>query len=478
MVNVHFTEKGITTMRWQYLFLALVVGSSDTLLAAECLVVSDLGSFVNTAMTRDPRRREKELAADMAQQKKSALRNSALLPELSIASAVGPAPEYTITRDNAGIQEQTYDFSKIGPFFGFEFNAIQPLNFHRYQNGIQAADCNIELSKQEIKKNVVEMNRYFQEIYFKALYACQMVALCSEARRTLRKAIVRLDSLLEEDAPTISQNNALELKSYVFKVDDGLYQAENGMDAAKSAMTFSLNADTVVLKDTLLYLRNEKLPGLDSMKVLLRQNHPDIKRLASAIEAQKALVSIARAEMFPDAFIAGSFKFTRSWNDQHYAPGSLEHLLDPFNQTTGSLGIGVRFNMNVWSTKEKYGREKLELETLLQKEAYAEKALVLQLENQYKTVVMHYKRQTSAAASLQSADAWLKGAAMKFDLDPSQVEGLLKAYEKNVEAQKDYYECVLDYDIAMAGLIAETGLTLDEYDTIIAGSKTFGVIHE
>ena len=463
----------------QYSIFLSVIAAAAVLHAAEPFVVSGLASFVNTATARDPRCREKELLVDKALEQKTSIRDAALLPDLEIASAVGPAPAYTVTQNGAGESVENYDFNNIGPFFGFELKALQPLNFGRYKNGMHAADCNVALSRQEVKKNVVDMNQYFQELYFKSLYACQMAALAREVKGTLEKAGHRLDSLLNEDAPNVSQSDLLELKTYMFKADDGLYQAEYGLEAAKSAMSFSLRADTVSLNDTLLYLRGEKILSLDSLNVLLQQNHPDLKRLAVGIEAQTALVKVAWSEMFPDAFIIGSYKFTKSWNGEQYAPNSIERLLDPYNKTSGSLGIGVRLKMNLWSTKDKYHKEKLELETLRQKESYALRGLSLELENQCKKVHMHYLRQSSAAASLQSAEAWLKGAAMKYDLDASQVGGLLKAYEKDVQAQKDYYECVLDYDLAVAELISKTGLTLREYQNLsTTGSKTPGGSHE
>jgi predicted RNA-binding protein with PUA domain len=65
---------------------------------------------------------------------------------------------------------------------------------------------------------------------------------------------------------------------------------------------------------------------------------------------------------------------------------------------------------------------------------------------------------------MNAANSWLKSAAMKYDLDPSQAKALLKSYQRYIEVNRDYYECVMNYDIAVAELIAKIGLTLAEYN--------------
>lgn len=464
------------------LFISLFYATGNGMSVENFPVVKDLYSFVRYAMDRDPRIQENRLMIDKAHLQKATLRNTALLPKLELSGAVGPAPAYTVTEDQSGESDYSYDFGKIDPFIGFEFKVQQPLNFRRLHYGLRAASYRIDISKNEVKMKEVELCRFFQEIYFKYLYALEMHLLMLNAKVDLEKAIKRVKSLLEKDDPTITQTDLLALKSYTFKIDDGLYRAESGLESAKNAIIFSLGIEDVMIKDSLLYLRTEKIFGLDTLIFLLQQNHPDIKRLTLALKARLALVAVARNELFPDAFIIGNYRFTKSWKDEQHTRQGIENLLDPYNKTDGSLGIGIRLKMNMWSTKDKYHKEKLELKLLQKKELYALKGLMRDMENQYRKIQAYRKRQASSATSLRSAESLLKGMIMKYDLDPSQIGGVLTAKENNIQAHVDYYKSTLEYNIAVAELIAKTGLTMVEYyDRIATRSfyhKIEGVNHE
>jgi hypothetical protein len=68
-----------------------------------------------------------------------------------------------------------------------------------------------------------------------------------------------------------------------------------------------------------------------------------------------------------------------------------------------------------------------------------------------------------AQKSLRAAEAWLKGAAMKYDLDPSNAKDLISPYKTALGARRDYYEAVLNYDLAVAKVIRSIGWTLGDF---------------
>jgi outer membrane protein TolC len=423
----------------------------------------DLYSFVKTGSDRDPRVKEKQFDINKAKLIRTAIRNSAIFPKLEISSAIGPAPAYTIRQNASGQSVEEFDFTTIGPVIGAEVKVLQPLNIRRLNDGLAAADYNTQISELDAAKSKIEMNLYLQEIYFKYLYANQMVLFARDIRKNFDKAINAIKDSLDDDNPKVSQNDLFELKSFLFKIDDGLYQAEYVKDAARLAISFSLGRDHFLLHDTLINIREDSIPNIDILNFLLSKYHPDLKKLAKGIKAQEKLVKVAKGELYPDAFIAGSFKISKAWNDKDNNSNSDEDLLSPFNKKEGTFGFGVRYNLNFWSLRDKYIKENLSLQQLQYKQSYAQKGLLLELNNQYQKVLLNKKRLLSAEVSSVATASWLKSAALKYDLDPTELQMLLKAYEKNIQAQKDYYECILDYDVSVGELIAKTGLTLEEY---------------
>lgn len=425
--------------------------------------------IIKNGLSSDPVLHEKRLAIDKAQLKKESIKDAAILPKLEVSFGIGPAPKYSVTQETSGGFDENYDFGHLMPLIGTEIKVAQPLYLKKLNLGMTAADKNIEITKSDIKKAEIELSQNLQEIYYKYQYAAQLKRLSEKMKKNLQTATEKADSALSNDDSNISQDDIFQLKSYFFKADDGIYQTELGMNAAKSAIMFSLNVNSLEIDTENVGIRTEKIPAFDSLVSLQKKCNPDLKKLSLGIEAEQALVSLTMREILPDIYLAGNLKIARTLNKS--SKTELDQLLDPFNNTDAALGVALRFPLNVWSTKDKYLKEKLELQILYSKQNYAYRALQLQLKNQYDKVMIDRKRITGADTELKTTESWLNSAFMKYELDPSQTDRLLKAYEKYIQANKDYFECILDYNLAVGGLIATVGLTLCEYDDLVNKMK-------
>lgn len=428
-----------------------------------CIEVAamDIKTIVEKGLQNDPMLNEQRSNITGALLKKKALQDAVILPEFEISCAAGPVPGYSVSQDASGSLNKNYDFFDLDAALWTEIKIVQPLNIKRLRKGIEAADGNIELSTYDVRKAELAVSQNMQELCYKYLYAFQMKRFAYEVKSNLEKAIAKADSLLAEDNQDISQEDVFELKTYVFKADDGLYDAQAGLSATQKAIMFSSGLDSFTFDDTVLHIRNERIPSFDTLSLLLKHFNPDIKRLASGIKIQNALVNLSILKMFPDAFVAGSCSLLRTnQRDKHTGMAS---LTDPFNKTDAALGIGLRFSLNYWSARNEYQKKKLELQRLQDKQDYAQQGLLLHLENQYLTVQTFQKKTCSAKNELRVTQSWLNSALMKYDMDPSNSRQLLKAYEKFIQANKDYYENILKYNNAVAVLISMVGMTLSEY---------------
>jgi outer membrane protein TolC len=447
-------------MKKKLIFTSMFFASR--LFAQQDIPVLDLYSFVNEGMVREPIIQEKKFEIRKAELQKQSLRNSAIIPKLEMSFAVGPAPRYSITHDVYGNAEASYDFSTIDPFLGTEIKLIQPLNIDRLINGMKASTFAVALTTCERRKATVELSKSLQELYYKYIYARQMVSLAEDVKTTHEKAIDRVNLELDDESSTITQDDLFELRTQMFTIDDGLYQAQYGLDAARNAITFCIQDSSFAFKDSILSIRTEKTGPLDTLKIILLCYHPDLQKLQNGIKAQQMVLNTTIGELLPDVFAVGGLKLSRAVVDKKIQNGN-DELLNPYNNKEGSLGIGLRFNLNYWSLKDKYLKEKNELDKLRYKETYASTGLTLELETQYDKIIAYRKRCESAKVSLDNSDALMKSVAIKYDLDHSKVKQLISAYEKNVVCRKNYAGAILDYNIAVADLMVKTGLTLDEY---------------
>jgi outer membrane protein TolC len=424
--------------------------------------------------------REKKLEIDKAEQQLHELEMAAILPRFQLETGVGPAPGLKEIRDTLNVLpgpggtnggyiiqvQKDFDFEAWGPFFGIEMTVAQPLNLSRYRAGHRAAAANIKVSEAAFQKEKMDVSEDAQKIYFQRVYAGQMLAVLKDATHELDRAQKKMQDLLDDGDQSVKQTDLLELKAGRYTLEKARNEAGLGVARADLGLRFLMQVpDSVQMspKDSVLALRAEALPPLDSLKLLTLLNHPDLKRLANGLAARRELVRVAKGEIGPDIFLFGSFKYTKAWSTDRQSGGEDPFARDPLNELTGVGGLGMRLNLNFWSRYEKVRREKIQLTQLERTETYAARGLIMKLQDEYIQMLNCRANVNEAQKSLRAAEAWLKGAALKYDLDPSTAKDMLSPYKTVIGAKRDYFEAVLNYNLAVAKVIKSIGWTLTDY---------------
>lgn len=423
---------------------------------------------------------EKKLNIEKAQQSMHELEMSSLLPKFMVQTGVGPAPGLRYVLDTTSLHflgtdgtehyvsqyQKDYDFGDWGPFFGIEVSAVQPLNMSRYRAGHRASYAQIQVSEAEFQKERMDVSEEAQKLYYSSVYASTMLAVLKEASHELDKAQRKMEQMLDDGDESIKQTDLLELKAGRFTLEKAKGEAALGMARASLGMTFILqisDSGHVATKDTILTLRPEVFPSLDTLKMLTLLNHPDLKRLTNGLAARRELVRVAKGEMGPDIFLFGNFNYTKAWSTDRQSGGSNPFARDPLNQITAVGGLGIRLNLNFWQRYEKVRKERIELTQLERTETYAARGLLLKMQDEYIQMLNLRNNVTESQKSLRAAEAWLKAAAMKYDLDPGSAKDLLGPYRSVLSAKKDYFESILNYNMAVAKVIKSVGWTLSDY---------------
>jgi outer membrane protein TolC len=287
-----------------------------------------------------------------------------------------------------------------------------------------------------------------------------MERIAAQADKDIHRALDKMEEMLDEEEEGVSQFDYLELKSNLHELESGLLDARNGKYRALVAARSALNlADTVLFLplDTLLQKSQWTPPDLDSLKALLRVYNPSLKRLNSGLAAKKEMIELSRAKLGPEFLVLGNFKWARSWMGDRIGADTLAFDEDPVHELTGMVGLGIRYKLNFWNTLSSYRKSKAEYQELKLKEAYADEGLFTLLEMAYKDYILHDKKLKSVSKSLRASEAWLKGAAMQYDLNPGAPGPLVKAYTKNISVKKAYYEAVYNYNLSVARLWKQVG---------------------
>lgn len=440
------------------LFFALPLFSAEIRL--DCL------GFVTEGLRQDPMLAETRFSTEIKKNKISEIEASVLLSKFEVDMLVGPAPGLKETVDNWGDTVDTWDFTQMGPFFGTEVRVIQPLNYGQYISGKRAAEADLRQQEMNVIDKENKKNVELQSYYFNYLLALEMKRLVQDAKRQMDKAYDQLEEALDEDKPGVSQMDLLQLKSNMYTIDEGVIDADMALRQLQLAMRFSLGLkeeDFFLPHDSLLTVRQEVIPTLEEARRIALQVHPELRRLNAGLEARSYQVELAEAKLGPEFFLMGEFSYAKSWAGNRQAIQKNAFSQDAVNHISGSLGFGIRYRLNFWKSWESVKIARTEYRSLRLTEKYAADGILLRLEEQYLKTEAQLKKVESLRTSLRASESILTGAAIQYDLDPSQTGPLVSAYRQNIGLKKDYYYAVCKYNIAVAELIYRMGWSLEQF---------------
>ncbi len=424
--------------------------------------------FVEQGLANDPQMAETKHALEGKNDKIRSLTAEVILPTFNVSMMVGPAPGLKETIDQWGDTVDTYDFSRMGPFWAVEAKFIQPLNLGQYRSGKKALEADLQQKSFEIENSTHKKEVELQSYYYNYLLALEMKRLAADAKKQVDKAYDQLEEALDEDEPTVSQNDLLNLKAKMHTVKEGVIEADLGMKRVMLAIRFALSlpeGDTFATEDTVLTMRSEPLPTEEQVRDLTIKYNPELKQLEAGLRARRLQMDLAEAKLAPEFFIMGEFQYVKSWAGNRNVLQKSAFAQDAVNKISGLVGVGLRYRLNFWKSWEEFRKARTDYRGLQLKENYAADGLVAKAVEQYYQVVAAKEKLDALRESLRASEAILKGAAMKYDLDKSQTSDLVSAYTQNVTMKKDYYFAVCRYNVEFAGLIAKMGLSLQEYNS-------------
>ncbi len=420
----------------------------------------DREAFVQRAMAVDPRVREERMGKDTKELRIDEIKSGALLPKFEVSTLVGPAPGLK-TRVVDGDTIDTWDFTKMGPFFGVEVNIAQPLNYGQLETGLKAARADLHQKELEIDNNELKKAVELQEYYYGYLLAQELDRLVQDAYKQLVKARDKMEEDLENEEDGVSQNDLLEMKAGFFEVEKNLADVKAGLRKARLASRFALALDDTTQfrpTETSLVAREDEVPSLDSLKQVALAVNPELRRLQMGLTAMDLQMELAAAKMGPEFFVMGKFSYAKSWAGDRKAINPDAFSQDPVNQISGAFGVGMRYRLNFWNAWEGYRKSRAEYRLLKQKESYAPQGILSKVEEKYVDFESARDKLASARRSMSATEGLLKGAALQYEIDPSKTDALVAAYKRNLYMQKDYYYAVYQYNLAIANLFAQVGL--------------------
>lgn len=375
-------------------------------------------------------------------------------PQFSIMTYT--APMYKITGDALSYDR---DYNVWGPYIHSELKLQMPIyTWGKIDAYINAANNGVKVAENEKLQKTNEVIYEVKKYYHSYLLARTLKKVVEDMKKILDEAIEKAQKLYEEGNGEVKKSDLEKLKVYLGEAEKYLHESEKGVLMARLAlmqkMGMSENKDFEIEESKLNRISYE-LRDVDYYIELAFKKRPEWNMLKTGIKAKEFLLEAEKADRYPVFFLGGSAVYSKAWvvKDQKNP-----WLNDEFNNFYGGVAVGAKFDFAPKTLNAKIEAKKAEVDKLYEKEKFARDGIILQVKNSYYTAKEAYENITSARKAMDAADKWVIAAGITYGLGTGDVKDALEGLAAKAKTQKDYYQAIFDYNMAVAELEKNCGL--------------------
>jgi len=418
----------------------------------------DLDECIRTALRSAPEIGEAQ--ADLAlTTSKLEEASSYRYPQINVTSLFGPAPSAK-TQDISPVINTNKSFSirDLTWFASTDVLVTQPLwTFGKISENMKAATHGMEVDKARKRQKGNEVTLEVKKYYYSILLAREMQNVIAELQLYMLQGKQKIQQLIDNESVSGDPMDLFKIDAYSGEVNKYMEEALKGerlaIAALKARLALADNVDVTVATER-LEMPNEVLPDLVGVVDKARMQRPEFKQLAEGTAARTALVDAAKANYYPDIFLAGMLSWAYADNrDRVKNP----YINDTFQHGYGGVALGLKWHLDFGITAAKVAGEQAQLNRLLSTKQYADSYIPLQVQKAWLELQEAQKNVSITKNAYQSAKKWGAAALANFDFgvgNPRDVFDAVGVYGKMKAA---YFQSIFDFHMARANLAYAIG---------------------
>jgi outer membrane protein len=381
-------------------------------------------------------------------------------PQFDTTLFAGPAPtarEPQIRGNSIFYPDTKNSVNGLTIFGRMEFSLVQPLyTFGKIARREEAAAKYVKVKTAEVDSKKGEVIYNLAQAYYGLILAQQGKNAVGEARGYLNDARERVTKLLALKSASVKDTDPYRIALYEGSLEKFAAAAEEGSKVAYGALKalIGYNPEQDFRVPTELPEPAEPPKKLDFYIKQALDLRPEFTMLKEGKVARELLVKAAKADQYPDFFIAIIGLLAGS-------PGRYSNP-DPFHQdltnwfSTGPI-VGARWHFDFGITKAKISQAQGELDKLKEIERTALMGIPIEVSQAYGKVQENYKAAQGMGKAYVNARRWLVAAFSNFDIGLGKMEDIFQAFERYGVARGDYLTALHDYNLAVVQLEKATG---------------------
>ena len=448
-------------------FFATMLAASSALAGSpgHTTLVLDLESCISTALQAAPEVGEAQADLALTSSKLDEAK-SYRYPQINVMSLFGPAPGAHKEDLNPINTNKSFSIKDLTWFASTDLLITQPLwTFGKISENMKAATHGTEVDKAKKQQKGNEVALEVKKYYYSVLLARETQGVLTELQQYMQQGKQKIQELIDKESDSGDPMDLYKIDAYAGEINKYMEEALKGERLATAALKARLgladNVDVTIATER-LELPNDTIPELNGVIERARAQRPEFKQLREGMAARTALVEAAKANYYPDVFLAGMVSWAYADNrDRIKNP----YISDTFQHTYGGVALGLKWHLDFGITSAKVAAEQAQLNRLSSTKSYADSYIPLQTQKAWLEMQEAKKNVTITQNAFQSAKKWGTAALANFDFgigNPRDVFDAVGIYGKMKAA---HYQAIFDYNMAKANLEYATG------DTPVASSK-------
>jgi len=351
-----------------------------------------------------------------------------------------------------------FDFGNLSFALGGKLEGVLPLyTFGKIDAARKAASAGVEAAMAQQLSARQQVALEVRRAYYGWLLADYTQEVLADGKQKIGEAEKKLIKMLDELSEEVTDRDLFKLRYYATQLDAWLERTRQGGEVALAALRF-LTGRKELLAGKLAReeLRLPEQAPLDRDRWLQQalSLRSELKMLQAAENASREAVAAARAQFYPDFFLAGYVE--GSWSPvQDYIENPL--LQPGLTRYDAALALGMRLTLDLpqkLARLEKARAELVRVQALLRQ---AREGTVLQVEQRLSELQEAWGRYQIKRKARRSAEAWSRANLMSYGVGVFDTKDLLDSVAAlalssiELEQTKHDVQLALDFLRAVCG---------------------------
>jgi|GEM_PF-2429150 len=431
-------------MRGLAFFLA--ISTTVPVTAAEAEARYDLATFVKRASENGYQLKEQQAKVEYAQSRED-MAYAKSFASGTFDSLLAPMPGVT-TADP--LLART-DWSTVGVFWTNKLEFVQPIySFGALPAGRAAAAEGVKAEQSLLERDRLKLRAEVHELYFGYQLAFELGEIAQGVVEKLEKAVASVSG-------RATSTEAQQLRAYLLEAKIQQGEAQSKLAQIRAAMAWKIGTYPASLPRwdrATLKRREAKVPDLEECRTLAREHRPELRALLSDVAARESLVKVEEGLRLPSVFVAGRLQYGVSPVRPDQAS---PFLYDPYNEFTGGVAVGLRWNLGLFESTSKVAMARAETLMAQGRLEHLSRGIGVEVEKNYldwqqALGALELREEGGEEVSRRYRDAFTA-----YGLGTGTAKNILEALGVYAVSEKNRLEAVFRHNTALARLEQSIG---------------------